>query len=255
MTRHVSSDFRTHWQTNNLTEVSITKKIEAKQFLHPLLTRLQNAVDTMHILDVGCGDGVHAVALAEAGLGKHYCYGLDLSPEAVRLAEARIRTTADKNISFQVGNVLTLPYHEASFDNVFSYGVLAYTGDPERVLDEMIRVCKPGGLVSIWLYPKSDGLGGRLFGLTRNICRRLGRQFSKPIIYTIALLLPILPVRSGINLFNATWQQCVEVVEVNLLPQVLDFYTLDEVLTWFRSRNLTIEFIDEDRPITIWARI
>lgn len=100
---------------------------------------------------------------------------------------------------------------------------------------------------------KGGGMGGAMFKFTRLVCRLIGRQFSKVIVYLIVPLLLFLPVRSGINLFNATWQQCVEVVEVNLLPAVLKFYTLEEVLEWFRRRQMRIQFIDPDRPIAIWA--
>ena len=58
------------------------------------------------------------------------------------------------------------------------------------------------------------------------------------MVSAIVPLLPVLPVRSGVNLFNSTWRQCAEVVEVNLLPSVLDFYGADEVGSWFRRRGL-----------------
>lgn len=255
MEQKIISDFEVHWRMRAAPEISPSKQGEARSFLQPLFKRLGQANEPMHILDVGCGDGVHAVALAKAGLGAHYYYGIDLSAEAVRFAYRRIRAMQEARAKFQIGDTLSLPYRSHSFDVVFSYGVIAYTGAPQVALDEMMRVCKPGGLIGVWLYPKIEGMAGAIFKFTRLVCRRLGRQLSKIIVYIIVPLLPFLPVRSGINLFNATWQQCVEVVEVNLLPEVLDFYTLEEILRWFRRRQMKIQWIDPDRPVTVWACI
>lgn len=255
MAQKVQSDFKEHWHEHAALEISPSKQAEARAFLRPLFERMEQAVEPMHILDVGCGDGVHAVALAKAGLGAHCYYGIDLSTEAVRLTHGRMRAINEARVKLQIGDALSLPYRSHVFDNVFSYGVLAYTGALETALDEMIRVCKPGGLIGVWLYPEMKGLGGTLFEFTRAVCRRLGRRLSRIIVYMIVLLLPILPVRSGVSLFNSSWRQCVEVVEVNLLPEVLEFYTLEDVLEWFHRRDMEIEFIDMDRPIAVWARI
>jgi SAM-dependent methyltransferase len=252
----VLSDFKAHWHKHAASEISPSKQAEARAFLRPLFERIEQAVEPMRILDVGCGDGVHAVVLTRAGLRTHRYCGIDLSTEAVRSAHGRMCAMEDETrAKLQVGDVLSLPYRSHGFDVVFSYGVLAYTGTPETALDEMIRVCKPGGLIGVWLYPKMESLGGKIFEFTRAVCHRLGRRLSKIIVYMIVPLLPILPVRSGVNLFNATWQQCVEVVEVNLLPEVLDFYTLDDVMEWFHRRDMEVEFTDMDRPIAVWARV
>jgi ubiquinone/menaquinone biosynthesis C-methylase UbiE len=253
MEQKAYQDFDAHWHENKLDVISVAKQAEAQGFLSPLLERIQAFTDPVKILDVGCGDGVHAFLL-----GKSYpeCMyrGLDLSLEATKVAHLRMQSMGRQKFWFEVGDAFFLPYPSASFDSIISYGVIAYTGNPEGALDEMMRVCKPEGLIGIWIYPKTEGLGGTLFNFVRSICKRLGRNLSKIVVYPIVLLLPILPVRSGANLFNSSWSQCVEVVEVNLLPPVLEFYTLDEVLKWFQKRKIKIEFIDPERPIAVWGR-
>jgi ubiquinone/menaquinone biosynthesis C-methylase UbiE len=251
---HVQADFETHWRYHTAPEISRTKKQEAQAFFQPVLEQLNTSGSPVALLDVGCGDGVHAAVLAEHGLGAHRYYGLDLSLQAVRLA--RLRSQGARGaVRLYVGDALTLPYRAQCFDMVFSYGVLAYTGAPETAFAEMVRVCKPGGLIGIWLYPQVGGVAGLLFSLTRKACRVLGPRFSKIVVSIVVLLLPLLPVRSGVNLFNASWQQCVEVVEVNLFPQVLEFYTMDDVLGWFRRHGLTVCATDAERPVTLWARV
>ncbi len=70
-------------------------------------------------IDVGCGDGVVARALAQRGLR---VTGLDLSPQMIALASAR--TPAELQLHYQVGDVMSdsLPPH--SFDVVVSVNVI-----------------------------------------------------------------------------------------------------------------------------------
>jgi ubiquinone/menaquinone biosynthesis C-methylase UbiE len=248
-------DFDIHWHKHGTPEIAQSKLIEARAFLRPVFEKIQNASAKLHILDVGCGDGVHAVALATGGFQFHYYYGIDFSHKALGLALKRIAPSGLSNTEFLVGDACCLPYASRSFDIVFSYGVISYTGRPDIVLNEMIRVCKPEGIIGLWLYPKLHGIGALIFSLARSICRFLGRRGSKAIVYFVIPFLPILPARSGVNLFNATWQQCAEVVAVNLLPDVLEFYNLYDVLEWFHKRKMTIQFIDPERPIAVWARV
>lgn len=252
-TSETRSKFEEHWHDNALQEIGVNKLAEAKEFLEIVFNQIEKTKAPISILDVGCGDGVHKTALAQAEVGRFVYFGMDISFEAIKLASIRPNGHSVSSFHFQTGDALSLPYCSNTFDVVFSYGVIAYTGAPEQAFDEMIRVCKPGGLVGIWIYPKMEGIVGKLFNFTRSLCHWLGKKWSKVVIYPIVLLLPALPVRSGINLFNSTWQQCVEVVEVNLLPKELGFYTLNDVLEWCERRNLDVQFIDDKRPVSVWA--
>jgi dTDP-4-amino-4,6-dideoxygalactose transaminase/SAM-dependent methyltransferase len=243
--------FERHWATNRVDRVSTAKTAEAAGFLQPLLRELDTLPAGARILDVGCGDGVHAGVLVSRNLGSRRYVGVDVSLTALAAARAH---TPDSRVVLQAGDALRLPYKTGTFAAVFSYGVLAYTGAPEQALDEMVRVSAPGGLIGIWMYPRPRGLGGALFRIARGVSQTFGAIGARVMVSAIVPLLPVLPVRSGVNLFNSSWRQCTEVVEINLLPTVLDFYAAEEVGSWFRRRGLTIEYVDEERPIAIWAR-
>lgn len=103
-------------------------------------------------LDVGCGGGRYSIAMAK--LGAKEVIGCDISTEG--LADARLRATGLNNIRFEKASALDLPFADASFDFVCCSGVLHHTSDPEKGLQELSRVLRPGGKVFLLIY----GQGG-----------------------------------------------------------------------------------------------
>ena len=94
------------------------------------------------MLDVGCGPGRHARALAERGLR---VLGVDVSEEFVALA----RDGAPPGAEFVVGDARELA-HEAEFDLVLSacqgaFGLLGVDEQDAPVFDRMARAVRPGG--------------------------------------------------------------------------------------------------------------
>jgi len=98
------------------------------------------------VLDVGCGSGKQAVILAPHA---DQIIGIDLSEALIRVAEARCR--AYPNAQFHVADACALPFPDAHFDRVVSYGdvlshiVVRYA----EAVSEMARVLKPGGRVTL----------------------------------------------------------------------------------------------------------
>jgi SAM-dependent methyltransferase len=93
----------------------------------------------MRVLDVGCGPGRHARALAERGIE---VVGVDISPRFVELASEGAPTGA----TFVVGDARQLAY-DAEFDAVISLcqgGFGLVRGDDASVLAGMVRAAKPG---------------------------------------------------------------------------------------------------------------
>lgn len=103
-------------------------------------------------LDVGCGGGRYSIAMAKLGAGQ--VVGVDISPDG--LEDARQRAAGLENLRFEETSALELPFDEASFDFVCCSGVLHHTSDPEKGLQELSRVLRPGGKVFLLIY----GQGG-----------------------------------------------------------------------------------------------
>jgi SAM-dependent methyltransferase len=100
------------------------------------------------VLEIGCGNGADGVTFAQHGA---LYTGVDLTAEAV---EATRRHFAVLGLAgeFRVENAERLSFPEASFDWVYSHGVLHHTPDPQRTFEEIYRVLRPGGRAIIMLY-------------------------------------------------------------------------------------------------------
>ncbi len=94
------------------------------------------------VLDLGCGGGFMAEALAREGAR---VVGVDPSAPAVEAAQDHARKAGLK-IDYRVGSGERIPIEAASVDCVVCVDVLEHVERVDRVLDEIRRVLKPGGL-------------------------------------------------------------------------------------------------------------
>ncbi|MFL6333687.1 MAG: methyltransferase domain-containing protein [Pyrinomonadaceae bacterium] len=105
-----------------------------------------SVVEGERVLDVGCGTGGAARALAATVPGVGRLVGLDLSE--TMLAEARARTPKSEAVvpvEFVSGDAHRMPFPDDSFDAAYALRVFEIIGEPSRVLSEMVRVLRPGG--------------------------------------------------------------------------------------------------------------
>ena len=87
------------------------------------------------ILDLGCGDGQLTQRIAATGA---HVLGVDASQEMVAAARER-------GIEAEQANAESLPFHDATFDAVFSNAALHWVRDQDAMLAQVHRVLKPGG--------------------------------------------------------------------------------------------------------------
>jgi 2-polyprenyl-6-hydroxyphenyl methylase/3-demethylubiquinone-9 3-methyltransferase len=94
------------------------------------------------VLDLGCAGGFMAEALDDRGAR---VTGIDPAAGAVAAAR-RHAGAAGREIDYLVGVGEALPFADASFDHVVCVDVLEHVADLDRVLSEVARVLRPGGL-------------------------------------------------------------------------------------------------------------
>jgi SAM-dependent methyltransferase len=110
------------------------------------LSWLEPLTPEMAVLDVACGAG-HASELAAPHVRQ--VVGVDLTRALLDLGAARLRDAGVDNVLLQEGNATALPFVDDSFDLVFCRTALHHMVEPERAVEEMARVCRPGGRVVV----------------------------------------------------------------------------------------------------------
>ena len=99
------------------------------------------------VLDYGCGPGSYARPLAGIVGPKGHIYALDANPLAIKATERLVRRNQIQNLTTILSDCDTgLP--DASVDVALLYDILHHLPQPEKVLRELHRVLKPGGLLS-----------------------------------------------------------------------------------------------------------
>lgn len=99
-------------------------------------------------LVVPCGRGVTAQFLAETSGAEGA--GVDPDPELVESAQARVRRTpAGERLTFDTAPLEDLPYKDAVFDFAVGELGLAASADPAKAVQELARVTKPTGLITL----------------------------------------------------------------------------------------------------------
>lgn len=100
------------------------------------------------LLEVGCGMGTDLAAFARGGAE---VFAVDLTPRHLHIARERLRVEGHP-VRLVRSDGESLPFPDASFDVVYSFGVLHHTPDTQKAFDEIHRVLRPGGRAIIALY-------------------------------------------------------------------------------------------------------
>jgi ubiquinone/menaquinone biosynthesis C-methylase UbiE len=98
------------------------------------------------VLEVAPGPGFFAIELAK--LGNFKITGLDISRTLVEIATENARN-AGANIDFRLGNASAMPFSPESFDFVYCSAAFKNFSAPDKALEEMYRVLRPGGQAAI----------------------------------------------------------------------------------------------------------
>lgn len=109
--------------------------------------------DAELILDVGCGPGMVTRDIAHLTKGK--VIAIDGSKEMIKVAKEVLKVY--KNVELRVGVAEKLPFEDNVFDIVTCNLLLMWANDPQKVVNEMARVTKPGGTILASLEPDYGG--------------------------------------------------------------------------------------------------
>ncbi len=107
-------------------------------FDHPAMKKLvEIAAEFSRILDMGCGEGTR---LGKLVTKNQKGFGIDISTKAIEIAKRKY-----PQLNFKTGDLEKLPFDDNEFDLVYSAFVFEHLDNPGKVIEEGIRVLKPGG--------------------------------------------------------------------------------------------------------------
>jgi len=136
MNKQVQDFYNKEWKRFDVSRVRIWMEVQK------FAAKLQK---DSTLLDVGCGNGKNIKYMLDNGIRAS---GMDFSEKLVQVC-------LKKGLDAKYGDVLAIPYPDDQFDNIISIAVIHHLQketDRIRAINEMIRVCKPGGkiLISVW---------------------------------------------------------------------------------------------------------
>jgi ubiquinone/menaquinone biosynthesis C-methylase UbiE len=142
----------------------LSAKVDPPAWVERYLSSLLK--DGTDVLDVGCGPGVIASAVACVN-PQSKVIGIDQSTQRIASGQS---VEIPSNLSLRSGDARALPFKDDSFDLVYTRFMLEYVKSPQDIVGEILRVCRPGGRVLLqdldgqllWHYPEDEELQAQI---------------------------------------------------------------------------------------------
>jgi SAM-dependent methyltransferase len=149
----LKSKLKATWISGDFGKIAGSFADGAAEFVERL-----NLENGMRVLDVACGSGNQSIPAARSGA---QVTGVDIAPNLIEQA----RNWAENEgleIRFDEGDAENLFYPDASFDTVLTMFGAMFAPRPEQVAAELLRVCRPGGVIAMGNWTPA-GFVGQMF--------------------------------------------------------------------------------------------
>ena len=189
-------------------------------------------LQSLSVLDAGCGGGRYARICGHAG-------ALVTAADHTRAVDKAARLCDQlPNVRFLQADLKQLPLKPASFDLVFSIGVMHHDADTRAVFDAVAKMVRPGGRYSVWLYRRNQWWQEAINSSLRAVTTRIPHPILKPLCHLGALLgaIPLLNVvLNKIISFSAhpVWENRVCDTFDWYAPAYQHHHTAAELRSWF----------------------
>jgi len=152
----LKSGMKAAWMAGDFGQIANYTAHEAENFVGRI-----GITPGSKVLDVACGTGNTAIPAAKAGAS---VTGVDIATNS--LEQARKRAAAENlSVRFEEGDAEELPYKDSSFDVVLTMFGAMFAPRPEKAAAELVRVCKPGGIIAMANWTP-QGFVGKSFQIT-----------------------------------------------------------------------------------------
>lgn len=200
------------------------------------------------VLDAGCGNGS-----LSRGLNRFGCevVAADVSESCV-VAYKHFAAKGNNRTHFLQADLVNPPFRPATFDVLFSSGVLHHNPDTREALRAVAKALAPGGRIYIWLYGKVPGMAQKVKQVVRNIVAPM------PAGVKHALVMAWLPqsmarqwVRRKLGSTKPgdrlSWKGRAVLLLDHYTPRYRWEHTEEEVAGWYRELGYTEIKKTEDR--------
>lgn len=112
-----------------------------------------------HVLDVATGPGVAAFIAAEKVGPEGLVVASDISEKMVEATRAEAERRGVTNMRFERADAEDLGFPDGSFNAVLCVLGLMFPADPQRAIEQMYRVVKPGGRIAVCVWGRRERCG------------------------------------------------------------------------------------------------
>ena len=177
----------------------------------------------MNVLSVGCGPGVILQAVCSRQSSIHGT-GIDIS--AARVQQAIEKHSPNTRLKFVQADTHAMPFPSDSFDLVYSRMLFEYLAEKDRAMAEIVRVCRPGGMVLIqdldgqllWNYPEDPTLQRGIEGVIAGLATTGFDPFVGRKLFTLAH-------RAGLENIDVQ-VECYHIIAGEINPDILKHWEL-----------------------------
>lgn len=152
----LKSRMKATWMAGDFGQIANYSAREAENFVGRI-----GIASGAKVLDVACGTGNTAIPAARSGAS---VTGVDIATNLLEQAKKRAESEKLK-VHFQEGDAEDLPFLDHSFDVVSTMFGAMFAPRPEKVAAELVRVCKPGGVIAMANWTP-EGFVGKSFQIT-----------------------------------------------------------------------------------------
>jgi phosphatidylethanolamine/phosphatidyl-N-methylethanolamine N-methyltransferase len=131
------------------------------------------------VLEVGVGTGISLSYYRK----EHQVHGIDISPDMLAIAQKRVHKGKLAHVSsLSIMDAREMEFEDGAFDSVVAAYVMSVVPEPDKVIREIERVCKPGGdVVIVNHFAAEKGVRRNVEAMLAPLSNKLGWRPDMPV--------------------------------------------------------------------------
>lgn len=186
--------------------------------------------DQSLVLDVGCGDALLDLTMNQRREAE--IVGLDIDPVLYTIGERY-----EPNLHLVRASIYEPPLRPRLYDLVYSVYVLHILPDMWRAMEMTEEMVRPGGMLTLSLYPHRDRLVYGVATALRQVLCRLPFGLRRVFLLAMAPFISLMKPMSGVGLSQNGLQQCADILETFFGSRYHRTVSPEELGDWFTRQG------------------